>query len=213
MCALFCIFCLIKYDLYIVKDNSMLPTLKNNDVVITKKVSKSNIPRLTGKIIVFYFPYGRNKSIMELNVSNIYIKRCVGDPGDTISISNGYISNSKRSDTINIFTQEIDYSLVDINSLSPRSYDVITNNHNYKCDNIFNMKQIYIPRKGETILLTEELYYLYKKIIDSEGSYDDLDSCYTFLNNYYFACGDNILKSIDSRHWGFIPESFIIGYK
>ena len=75
------------------------------------------------------------------------------------------------------------------------------------------MKQIYIPRKGETILLTEELYYLYKKIIDSEGSYDDLDSCYTFLNNYYFACGDNILKSIDSRHWGFIPESFIIGYK
>jgi type IV secretory pathway protease TraF len=34
---------------------------------------------------------------------------------------------------------------------------------------------------------------------------------HTFLNNYYFALGDNSLESNDSRYWGFIPEDFIIG--
>jgi signal peptidase I len=34
---------------------------------------------------------------------------------------------------------------------------------------------------------------------------------YTFKHNYYFVMGDNRAFSIDSRHFGPIPESAIVG--
>src|SRR5690625_6640667 len=34
---------------------------------------------------------------------------------------------------------------------------------------------------------------------------------YTFHQNYYWCLGDNRPFSIDSRHWGLVPEDHIIG--
>ena len=34
---------------------------------------------------------------------------------------------------------------------------------------------------------------------------------YTFKKNYYFVQGDNSTESSDSRHWGLISESQLIG--
>jgi signal peptidase I len=34
---------------------------------------------------------------------------------------------------------------------------------------------------------------------------------YTFSQNYYFMLGDNRHNSIDSRTWGLIPQSHVIG--
>lgn len=32
-----------------------------------------------------------------------------------------------------------------------------------------------------------------------------------FKKNYYFMLGDNWMNSNDSRHWGLLPEDFIVG--
>lgn len=30
-------------------------------------------------------------------------------------------------------------------------------------------------------------------------------------HNYYFMAGDNVMNSLDSRHWGVVPEEYIVG--
>ena len=40
---------------------------------------------------------------------------------------------------------------------------------------------------------------------------DSLIREYRFRENYYFVSGDNMENSRDSRYWGLLPESYIVG--
>jgi signal peptidase I len=76
--------------------------------------------------------------------------------------------------------------------------------------------KLIIPKKGQTITISQENYDCYKTIIKNyELAIFQLEKgeqkTYTFKNDYYFMLGDNRHNSIDSRSYGFVPENYIQG--
>ncbi|CAD0009890.1 signal peptidase I [Flavobacterium chungangense] len=86
-----------------------------------------------------------------------------------------------------------------------------------------DMGPIIIPKKGMEIDLNPDNFLLYKKIfnlfensiiIQRNGIYfidGEKETTYKFKLNYYFMMGDNRKGTSDSRSWGFLPESNVIG--
>lgn len=103
----------------------------------------------------------------------------------------------------------------------PRKRDLHWNADNYG--------PIYIPQKGKSIAINSANLPFYKRIIEvyegtemgqtqeitaKEGQVflngDQIDS-YTFKQDYYWMLGDNRHNSEDSRYWGYVPETHIVG--
>ncbi|MDD3687430.1 MAG: S26 family signal peptidase [Bacteroidales bacterium] len=86
-----------------------------------------------------------------------------------------------------------------------------------------NFGPLIIPGKGVTVSLNRNSINLYKKIIDYYEEHElyifgeniEIDGVatkqYVVKENYYFVLNDNRYNRDDSRHWGFIPESYIVG--
>ncbi|NCT94077.1 MAG: signal peptidase I [Chitinophagaceae bacterium] len=88
---------------------------------------------------------------------------------------------------------------------------------------IDNFGPLYIPKKGDTLQLNPRTISLYRRLIsvyehnqleEVNGQYiinGKATTTYITQYNYYWMMGDNRHRSQDSRFWGFVPETHVVG--
>ena len=175
-----------------------------------------------GDVLVFNFPHPNGWDKIEMHILKYYIKRCIGLPGDTLSIRNGRFRINGMSEPLgNMDSQER------IGRTLPGEFpDGVYKAFPFDSViswNIRNFGPLYVPKAGDKVKMNRENYLLYRKLIaweqKAEINYNDLTVFlngepireYRFLKNYYFMAGDKGLNSQDSRYWGLLPEEYIVG--
>ncbi len=233
------------WDQFIIPTQSMEPTLIPGDRIVVNKlifggrIYKSldfdkDTPmeswRMSGfrkikpnDVVVFNYAYGYGGHKIAFEINFVYAKRCIGTPGDSVSIVNGFYRNNRFGGDLGYIPAErqlasMPDSLIDDGLLHTIPFD----KKNYGWT-IKNMGPLYVPRAGGRVALDSISCKLYKDLIEFETG-EPLEVTdqgvalggrpagdYVFKGNYYFMCGDNVFNSQDGRYVGFVPEEFIVG--
>lgn len=227
-----------------IPSDSMEPGLTEGDAILvwkpilgarlfnlsaTMRLEQVEIHRVPGfrkvkrdDVLVFNFPHPNTWDKIEMHILKYYVKRCIGLPGDTLSISNGYFKvNNENEEYGNILSQK------QIGSTQPEDFAKgVYRSFPYDSIIDWNIKDfgpLYIPKAGDVLPMNRTNVVLYRKLIEWEqkGRLELRDSVvllnnkpvqtYRFQKNYYFMAGDKGENSQDSRYWGLLPEEYIVG--
>jgi signal peptidase I len=227
-----------------IPSDSMSPALTTGDRVLvyklipgprlfnlfaTLRVEQVEIYRAPGirklrrnDVVVFNYPHFRNWDKIEMHIMKYFIKRCIGLPGDTLFIRNGFFEIRGVDAPLGNMDAQKRISMRDKDSFEETVYYTFPADSSLGWD-IHDFGPFYIPRKGGEIPMNRTNYLLYKKPIEWEQKamleYRDsivylggkaIES-YAFWKNYYFVAGDRTEDSQDSRYWGLLPEEYMVG--
>lgn len=233
------------FDQFITPTESMEPTLLPGDrIIVDKTISGARIYsdfnfdkngielkswRTRGRraikpndILVFNYPLHDGK--INFVINNVYAKRCIGVPGDSVSIANGHFRNNNYKGLIGLKGMQDSFENMP-DSVFPEFALHCLPYDGHLPWTIKNFGPLYLPRKGDHVKLTAKEGSLYRMLLEWEtkksitfdwetdrvfANGNTLDF-HTFRHSYYFMCGDNVSNSNDSRYWGLVPEEYIVG--
>jgi len=176
-------------DVCLIPSYSMESTILAGDRIVVLKKGMVHISR--NDLIIFNHPDGNGTQL---------VKRCIGLPGDTVALREGMVF---INDTLLVSPSSIRESQADYPLGFPHPSLAWTMN---------NYGPAVTPAKGLHVALDSVNSSLYRNVIrlESGGSWQ-YDGDYVFKTDSFFVLGDNRINSIDSRHWGFVPEGLVIG--
>ncbi len=230
-------------NFYVVPSDSMEPAILPGDFILANKYTygariftglkfnRNTDPSMIhmpgfrhiqrNDVVVFNFPYRHNWDTVCMNLEKTFVKRCIGLPGDSLSVVGGFYHVAGSIDTLGYIPGQKQLvqnrSTVDSAILRAVAFD-----QSFHWD-VFDFGPFYIPSAGKIIALTPENFKLYRKhivyetravihLVDSLVYINDtLRHDYTFRSNWYFMAGDKVIDSQDSRYIGLIPEAYFIG--
>lgn len=179
-----------------IPSGSMLPTLQNGDLILVNKFQYGvRLPVIDRKIIELGEPARGDVVVFRYPVDPAidYIKRVIGLPGDTVDYRDKIL---RINGQVVPQTRDGDYFEPDRSSyiaryrelLNERSHDILVNRQ---------ARQDLMPITN----------FPYRDACEYSGS----GIRCTVPQGHYFVMGDNRDNSLDSRYWGFVPESYLVG--
>lgn len=182
-------------EAYVIPSGSMLPSLQIHDHIFVNKLAygmrlpfsetwmfEREAPQ-RGDVIVFKFP---------VDMSVNFIKRVVGVPGDKIYYERGTLY-------VNDKPIEKKAPVTDVNYKWLREAD-------FQSDNRY-----IVDSKDNYVHFTEVLETVEHDILLKKGETLDTYGPTVVPDDHLFMMGDNRNNSRDSREWGFLPKSYVLG--
>lgn len=165
---------------------SMVPTLREGDMLLVNKLVYRYSDPKAGDIVVFKPPKWALNPWDDPNMD--YVKRAIGVPGDIIEIRNSQLFRNGVPENEPFLNEKLfgDFKLIK-----------------------YNGKIVPLVRDPDGSTLGRSLYYEHVKS-------DDLIEVWGLPaepvpKGYYLMMGDNRNQSFDGRYWGLVPRGAIVG--
>jgi signal peptidase I len=202
---------------YNVPTGSMERTILPGDFLVVSKLTYGPRLPIIGYRLPGFTEVKQNDIVVFIQprTEENYVKRCVAIAGQTLEIKNRVM-----------YVDGVESPLPEqgqfIGEPAPPNYIEPSIFPKYAPYNKDNYGPIYIPKKGDTLMLNAQNYEYYRYLLEYEGHQARLingqviidgkpTTTYIVQQNYYFMIGDNRDNSLDSRFWGYVPEKNIVG--
>jgi signal peptidase I len=185
------------YEPFKIPSSSMVPTLLVGDLILVNKFTYGiRLPVLNKKVIQINDPQRGDVMVFKypMDMSQDYIKRVIGVPGDKITYEN------KR---LTVNGVEVKYTPLD----DYLSDERMSYNKQFE-ENLSGVSHRILNDEAKPTY-TRESVFPFPQSENCQYRYEGF-TCVVPPGNY-FMMGDNRDNSLDSRYWGFVPDKNIVG--